>query len=83
MVRIHHQFVQSQLIDSCELYENDIEQIQNSAGSCEAEEVGEKSARSKFRQGPHEGIKNQNYKVTDFEESKPTVLGKLLSRKPN
>ena len=52
-------------------------------GSCDAEEIFEKGSQSKYRQGPHEGIKNQNYKVSDFEEPKPTVLGKLLNKKPN
>jgi len=76
--------VQSQILNDREYYEEDADQIQNSAGSCNAEEIGDKSVLTKFRQGPHEGIKNKNYHVTEFQDKKPNLLGQLLNKsKPN
>lgn len=57
--------MQSQLYNDGEIYDYEADQIQISAGSCDAEEFSDKIHPSKYRHGPHEGIKNKNYAMTD------------------
>jgi len=81
MIHIRHNFVQSQLGNGGDSYDFELDQIQISAGSCEADEPLNTTMSKSNRIGPHEGIQNKNCasNLRD-KESKQNLLGKLLNK---